>query len=324
MNQDADGRWNGPIRCLAHNGHVLDTNIPDAVIDEGIVIDDPEFVESNYDEPDESDKVSLSLPEAESSDLHSCGCCSIGNSAPSDSFNDELASQLEERNVQVVRLIDALGSIGDSGKRAVLEAIARRNGVENDEVDQMLEGSSARKLAVPPHLRGAMQSIGLGGLLAPVNVLTTWSPDAILVNEESNWQDIEFEVALDSGSVVHVCSVADVPGYKVGDSPGSRQGQMFLMGDGGEIPNQGQSRLNLSDTEVGHDIQSVFQIASVTRPLMSVGRICDEGHNITFDAVMAVVKSKEGDEICKFHRNSSGLYVAKLKLRSPAGFGGQE
>ena len=57
---------------------------------------------------------------------------------------------------------------------------------------------------------------------------------------------------------------------------------------------------------------------------MSVGRICDEGHNITFDAVMAVVKSKEGDEICKFHRNSSGLYVAKLKLKSPAGFGGQE
>ena len=90
---------------------------------------------------------------------------------------------------------------------------------------------------------------------------------------------------------------------------------MFQMGDGGELPNQGQSRLNLSDTKVGHDIQSVFQIAGVTRP---------EGHNITFDAVMAVVKSKEGDEICKFHRNSSGLYVAKLKLRSPAGFGGQE
>ena len=57
---------------------------------------------------------------------------------------------------------------------------------------------------------------------------------------------------------------------------------------------------------------------------MSVGRICDEGHTITFDAVMAVVHDKSGGEICTFKREPGGLYVAKLKLRSPAGFGGQE
>ena len=96
------------------------------------------------------------------------------------------------------------------------------------------------------------------------------------------------------------------------------------MGDGGTIPNLGQSQLNLCDEALGKDIQSVFQIAAVTRPLMSVGRICDEGHSITFDAVMAVVHSKDGEELCKFHRKDGGLYVAKLKLRSPAGFGRQE
>ena len=57
---------------------------------------------------------------------------------------------------------------------------------------------------------------------------------------------------------------------------------------------------------------------------MSVGRICDEGHSITFDAVMAVVKGADGSELCRFVRNNGGLYVAKLKLRNPAGFGGQE
>ena len=57
---------------------------------------------------------------------------------------------------------------------------------------------------------------------------------------------------------------------------------------------------------------------------MSVGKICDEGHSVTFDSVMAVVRAADGSEPCKFVRNSSGLYVAKLKLRSPAGFGGQE
>ena len=88
--------------------------------------------------------------------------------------------------------------------------------------------------------------------------------------------------------------------------------------------NLGQSQLNLSDTTVGRDIQSVFQFAAVTRPLMSVGRICDEGHSITFDAVMAVVHAKDGSEVCRFQRNDSYLYVDKLKLRSSAGFGGQE
>ena len=94
------------------------------------------------------------------------------------------------------------------------------------------------------------------------------------------------------------------------------------MGDGGTIPNLGQSQLNLSDED--RDIQSVFQIAAVTRPLMSVGKICDEGHTVTFSSIMAVVHAKDGTELCKFHRNTNGLYVAKLKLRNPAGFGGQE
>jgi hypothetical protein len=68
----------------------------------------------------------------------------------------------------------------------------------------------------------------------------------------------------------------------------------------------------------------IFQIAAVTRPLMSVGKICDEGHNITFDAVQAIVREKNGTEICRFERSSGGLYVAKMKLRNPAGFGRPE
>ena len=161
----------------------------------------------------------------------------------------------------------------------------------------------------------------MGSALAPVNILTVDDPAEILVNTTA-WEDIEFEVALDSGSVVHVCAPADIPGYCIGESAGSRRNQEFLMGDGGTIPNLGESGLNLSDG--AKDVHSVFQVAAVTRPLMSVGRICDQGHSITFDAVMAVVKFAEGPELCRFERHSGGLYVAKLKLRSPAGFGRRE
>ena len=96
------------------------------------------------------------------------------------------------------------------------------------------------------------------------------------------------------------------------------------MGDGGTIPNMGQKELNLSDEGVGRDIKSCFQIAAVTRPLMSVGRICDEGHSITFNSVMAVVTGKDGGEICRFQRDAGGLYIAKLKLRAPSPFGRPE
>ena len=97
------------------------------------------------------------------------------------------------------------------------------------------------------------------------------------------------------------------------------------MGDDGTIANLGQKQLNLTDNSVVSDVQSIFQIAAVTRPLMSVGKICDEGHNMIFDNVSAVVRSKDRQELCRFHRESAGgLYVAKFRLKSPAGFGRQE
>ena len=55
-----------------------------------------------------------------------------------------------------------------------------------------------------------------------------------------------------------------------------------------------------------------------------IAQVCDQGHSITFNAVMAVVNSADGTGLCKFERQPGGLYVAKLKLRNPAGFGGLE
>ena len=81
------------------------------------------------------------------------------------------------------------------------------------------------------------------------------SEDDILVNQPKEWPEVSFEVALDSGSVVHVRSNEDALGYLLEPSAGSRRGQKFMMG----APDQNS------------ELQSVFQIAAVTRPLMSVG-----------------------------------------------------
>ena len=272
---------------------------------------DPRLVVLDYDQI-ERDRISRETRTAHS-------CWSFGTYEETSSSGDD--GDVEGHNDQVAKIIACLGET-NSGRRAVIKAVAERQGiVDPEELEQMYAGNSSSKLRVPQALRGTLQEIGLGDLLSPVNLVTVKETAEVLVNDEA-WRDIEFEVALDSGSVVHVCSIDDCPGYRVAESPGSRRGQDFLMGDGGTIPNLGQSQLNLSDGD--KDIESVFQIAAVTRPLMSVGRICDEGHSITFNAVMAVVHGKDGAELCRFQRNGSGLYVAKLKLRSPAGFGGQE
>ena len=136
-----------------------------------------------------------------------------------------------------------------------------------------------------------MCEIGLHCAMAPINVMETLETQAILMANEE-WNDLEFEVALDSGAVIHVCSPTDCPGYVLEGSPGGKRGQACLLGDCGTIPNLGQKSLNLCDSE-GNDVSRIFQIAAVTRPLMSVGRICDEGHEVLFDNVSAVVGGVE-------------------------------
>ena len=116
------------------------------------------------------------------------------------------------------------------------------------------------------------------------------------------WEDLQFEIAPDSGSVEHVCAPDDCPGYMLQESPGSKRGQEFQMGGGGLIKKLGQKQLNLRHSSVGNDVQSIFQIAAATRPLMSVGKICDEGHEMIFNNICAVVRSKECEDICKSHR----------------------
>ena len=65
------------------------------------------------------------------------------------------------------------------------------------------------------------------------------------------------------------------------------------------------------------DMASCFQIARVTRPLMSVGKMCDNGLEITFNATQAIVKDRDGLQVCAFERAPGGLYLGKFRLKRP-------
>ena len=65
-------------------------------------------------------------------------------------------------------------------------------------------------------------------------------------------------------------------------------------------------------------VNSMFQIADVNRPLMSIGKICDSGHRVVFESGKAEVISKRtGKVVMTFVRKNKGLYTAELILRTP-------
>ena len=138
----------------------------------------------------------------------------------------------------------------------------------------------------------------------------------------SEWVDTYIEVTLDSGCCEHVLDLADMPGYAafITDSPGSRRQQNFIVGNGCEVPNEGQLKLNLESSvgEKFNKIQSVFQVAEITRPLMSVSRITDLGLKCLFDDKKAEAMNHKHEVLCTFERKG-GLYVARMKLKAPEG-----
>ena len=144
-----------------------------------------------------------------------------------------------------------------------------RDGIDDvDEIEDILH----HEVDAPPGLREALGDIAPGPILARVNVLMKREKEPILAATNGQWEDLDSRSRSTQVLVVHVCAPADCPGYQLQESPGSRHSREFLMGDGGTIANLGQKQLNLSDNSVGNDLQSVFQIAAVTRPLILLGR----------------------------------------------------
>ena len=117
----------------------------------------------------------------------------------------------------------------------------------------------------------------------------------------------------------------DAPGYAVPDSPGSRRGQGFVVGNGARVPNEGQVQLNLemgSADGTVRKLASTSQVAEINRPLVSVSKICDAGLTCVFNGAGSDVMNAKGVAICRSERGG-GLYVSKMKLKPPEPFGRQ-
>ena len=156
-------------------------------------------------------------------------------------------------------------------------------------------------------------------------ILLLDSDEAGPVLQVGEWIDIDLEVLLDSGACEHAMDSEDAPGYSVSDSPGSRRGQGFVVGNGARVPNEGQVQLKVemgSADGIVRDLASTFQVAEINQPLMSISKICDAGLTCVFNGAGAGVMHATGVAICRFERKG-GHYVSKMKLKPPEPLGRQ-
>ena len=119
---------------------------------------------------------------------------------------------------------------------------------------------------------------------------------------------------MDSGAVDSVAPSTMAPGVKVVPSPGSLRGQNYLSASNERIPNLGQQTLEVK-TEEGTDTSVTFQIADVSRPLNSVGKVCDTGKRVLFGKRGGVIWDIATGNLTKFTREPDGVYELNLWLK---------
>ena len=117
---------------------------------------------------------------------------------------------------------------------------------------------------------------------------------------------------MDSGAVAPVEPPSMLPNVKVVPSPGSIRGQNYTSASKHKLKNLGQQRIKAC-TEEGDETEVLFQIADVSKPLVSVSSICERGNRVLFGKSGGVVINlRTGKQIPFYKKN--GIYILSLWL----------
>ena len=127
-------------------------------------------------------------------------------------------------------------------------------------------------------------------------------------SEVNGWKRVK--VVLDSGAAESVAPRSMAPHFEVRDSPASKAGVYYTSANGGRLDNLGQQEVPV---EFGNGVRamSTFQIADVSRPLMSVGKVCSLGNRVLFGSNGGVIMNMASGQITPFEFED-GVYVFTL------------
>ena len=97
------------------------------------------------------------------------------------------------------------------------------------------------------------------------------------------------------------------PQFAIEDTAASRAGVYYTSADGGKIANVGQQNLPVA-LENGVRTVATFQVADVSRPLMSVGKVCEMGNRVLFGAGGGYILNIATGNATPFYKRD-GVYI---------------
>ena len=128
----------------------------------------------------------------------------------------------------------------------------------------------------------------------------------------------KMKVAADSGAVDHIANASNLPGNVILRKTDKHRD--FVNASGGGIRNHGEANVRLK-TKNGRLIANTFQVADVCRPLHSIGKVCDGGHEVLFMKGKAVVVAEGTFEAyleqaahLAVYEREEGLYVMEVEV----------
>lgn len=123
------------------------------------------------------------------------------------------------------------------------------------------------------------------------------------------------EVPVDSGAVEVVAPPDFAKDYDIVPGEAFRSGKKYRAANGGILHNEGEKRVEFL-TENGDLRRLCFQIAKVTKPLISAGKITAKNHRVVLDDDDAYIEHKiTGVRTPLYKRN--GVFVLRMWIRRP-------
>ena len=127
---------------------------------------------------------------------------------------------------------------------------------------------------------------------------------------------VKVDSVMDSGASAPVAPPSMAPNAPTRPSEGSRRGMKYTSASKHKLPNLGEQHLQAC-TEDGTPTEVLFQLADVSRPLVSVSAICEMGNRVIFGRCGGVVQNLGTGVETPFHRKN-GIYILSMWVKDSA------
>ena len=122
------------------------------------------------------------------------------------------------------------------------------------------------------------------------------------------------EATMDSGASQSVAPPEAVPEAEVKESDGSRRGQNYVSASGDRVPNMGEQVVKFVTPE-GRRSKLKWQNAPITKPLLSISHICDNGHEVMFTKTGGTIRNLKSGRTTTFRRKNN-VYVLDMAIET--------